>query len=137
MDINPRLDRSYMEISPLAKKLRIKPGHKILLVNAPEKFIATIEHPDIFISYELEITEFDVIIGFYKQQSALDKDTSSLNAAMGDKGILWVCYPKGTSKVPTDLNRDILYENLLAKGLKGVAMVAIDDTWSALRVKKV
>lgn len=55
---------------------------------------------------------------------------------MGNNGILWICYPKGTAKTATDLNRDNLRLHLLDKGLEAVAMIAIDDTWSAMRLKE-
>ena len=60
---------------------------------------------------------------------------SAFSTARPD-GLLWLCYPKGTSKVKTDVNRDILNRRLAEEyGLEGVAMVSIDDTWSAMRFK--
>jgi hypothetical protein len=51
--------------------------------------------------------------------------------------MLWVSYHKGTSKVKTDINRDTInaYANSLC--LQGVAIISIDDDWSALRLKRI
>lgn len=55
---------------------------------------------------------------------------------MNEGGLLWLCYPKGTAKIKTDLNRDVLRETVAARhGLEGVSLVAIDDTWSAMRFR--
>jgi len=49
--------------------------------------------------------------------------------------MLWVSYYKGTSKVKTDINRDMIYAYAHTIGLDGVGLVSIDDTWSAMRFK--
>jgi hypothetical protein len=56
-----------------------------------------------------------------------------LAAARADR-IAWLAYPKG-GKRGTDLNRDILWNHMLGKGVQGVRQVAIDETWSALRFR--
>ena len=53
------------------------------------------------------------------------------------RGILWVTYPKGSSKIGTDLNRDSINDLLLTLGFKGVAIIAVDEDWSAIRFKRV
>lgn len=47
----------------------------------------------------------------------------------------WICYPKGTSKVKTDINRDILWKLMEPVGLRPVTMVSFDETWSAMRFR--
>jgi len=51
--------------------------------------------------------------------------------------LLWICYPKGTSGVKTDVNRDILWKHLAGRGIRPVTMLAIDETWSAMRMRPV
>jgi hypothetical protein len=48
---------------------------------------------------------------------------------------MWVTYHKGTSKVKTDINRDTINAYVHSIGLEGVAMISIDEDWSALRLK--
>ena len=49
--------------------------------------------------------------------------------------MLWVTYRKGSSKIKSDINRDSIYEYALSVGLQGVAMIVVDENWSALRMK--
>ena len=58
-----------------------------------------------------------------------------LKPSLKPQGLLWVTYPKGTSKMKVDVNRDIIREYSETIGLKTVAQIAIDETWSALRLK--
>ena len=50
--------------------------------------------------------------------------------------VLWVAYPKKTSALASDLDRDHGWEPMTAAGFDPVSQVAIDDTWSALRWKR-
>ena len=52
-------------------------------------------------------------------------------------GLLWFSYPKKSSKVETDITRDVGWDALGSTGLRPVTQVAIDDTWSALRFRPV
>ncbi len=62
----------------------------------------------------------------------------ALSAATSPDAILWLCYPKQTSKAfKSDLNRDILWQLVSPLGLQPNRQIAIDDDWSALRFKKV
>jgi hypothetical protein len=58
-----------------------------------------------------------------------------LKGLMAPKGMLWVTYHKGTSKVKTDIHRDMINAYAHSIGLEGVAMISIDEDWSALRLK--
>ncbi|MCW3084696.1 MAG: hypothetical protein JWP12_2062 [Bacteroidetes bacterium] len=51
--------------------------------------------------------------------------------------VLWLAYPKGTSKIKTDINRDTIRETAAGFGLDTVTAISIDDTWSGLRFRPV
>ena len=53
-----------------------------------------------------------------------------------DGGLLWVSYPKSKGKKVYDINRDSLWHLLMAENFHPVSQIALDDQWSALRVKK-
>lgn len=55
--------------------------------------------------------------------------------AVNPEGLLWMCYPKGSSKIKTDLHRDKGWDLLTSAGFEGIAMISIDDTWSAMRFR--
>ena len=58
-----------------------------------------------------------------------------LKAGLKPKGLLWITYPKGAAKIKSDITRDRIWRYAKTGGLDGVAMVAVDDTWSAMRLK--
>ncbi|MEO5942480.1 MAG: hypothetical protein ABIP30_09305 [Ferruginibacter sp.] len=51
--------------------------------------------------------------------------------------VLWLAYPKGTSKIKTDINRDSMRETAEEFGITTVTAISIDDTWSALRFRPI
>ncbi len=51
--------------------------------------------------------------------------------------VLWFAYPKGTSKVKTDINRDSIREIGESYGITTVTAISLDETWSALRFRPV
>jgi hypothetical protein len=51
--------------------------------------------------------------------------------------VLWFAYPKGTSKIKTDINRDTIRVTGEEYGITTVTAISIDDTWSALRFRPV
>lgn len=51
--------------------------------------------------------------------------------------VLWFAYPKGTSKIKTDINRDTIRMTGEEFGITTVTAISIDDTWSALRFRPI
>jgi hypothetical protein len=120
----------------VAQKLMIKPGYKVLLVNAPDNYETTLgKLPEGVEILQNTAPNIDLIQVFLTSEAELEAHLSMLPPLLKPTGILWVCYPKGTPKIPVDINRNSIdsYANTL--GLQGVAMIAIDNTWSALRLK--
>ena len=125
-----------MTENPLIKKLRIKPGYKIAILNSPAGYLNSLSGilEDVEVDQELE-REYDLIHAFFSHMSTLESQIEDLKSALAENGILWISYPKQSAKQETDLNRDILRESLLTRGLKAVSQISIDNTWSALRFK--
>jgi hypothetical protein len=122
--------------TPLIKKLGLKPGQRACFLNAPEDF------PKILGSLPMGIEliqrlpktrSLDFIHYFTKERTKLEKSFPQLKAALNWDGILWISWPKGSSKVPTDLNENIVREIGLDAGLVDVKVAAIDETWSGLK----
>lgn len=121
-------------MNALARKLLIKPGNRVALVNPPAGYPERLQPlPD---GAELVGLEpgLDVVQVFAQDKAELRRSTPALKSVR-DGGLLWVCYPKGGSKAGTDLNRDLLWEELGKVGLTGVTLVSVDDTWSAMRFR--
>ena len=74
---------------------------------------------------------------FTADRAALDKSLPKLLKVMPPSAILWIAYPKLSSKITGDLSRDIIAGLAPEHGLDTVSQIAIDEDWSALRLKRV
>ena len=121
--------------TPLLKKLGIKSGFNLLLINTPDNYSElTGELPqNTQILKKAEEKEADFIHIFLKEFKNMEKEIMDLKPKLKENGILWVSWPKGSSKIPTDLNRDIIRETILQIGLVDVKVCAIDEHWSGLK----
>jgi hypothetical protein len=121
---------------PILEKLQLKSNHRAAVLNAPTSYERTAER---IAGVERSLDAggaFDFIHVFATQREELMRDGPKWRDALGPKGILWVSYPKGKS-IKSDLNRDVVRGALQEVGLETISQVAIDDTWSALRAKRV
>jgi hypothetical protein len=122
--------------TPLPKKLGIKPGHRVLLLSAPEPFEESTlgELPeDVSVAHRLG-GKADVIVSFHTARADLAKRMPRLRAAMEPAAGLWIAWPKRASKVETDLTEDVVRELALANTLVDNKVAAIDAIWSGLRL---
>jgi hypothetical protein len=122
---------------PVAQRLVIKENYKVLLVNEPKGYRSMLGRLPANVAVLTEPTSkpVDLIQVFVTSKKELEDKLAKLKSVLNPKGLLWVTYPKGTSKVKTDINRDIIREFAQTIGLQAVAMVSIDETWAALRLK--
>jgi hypothetical protein len=127
-----------MSDKSIAEKLFIKPGYKFLLVNPPDGYLARMgAMPDGIVILNDAKTPVEAIQVFVANRQELEQQLPRLKELMTPKGMLWVTYHKGTSRVKTDIHRDTINAYAQSIGLEGVAMISIDDDWSALRLKRV
>ena len=76
------------------------------------------------------------MIGFARNRAELSRLADEFASSYERGGHLWICYPKKSGTIETDLTRDVGWESVDALDLFGVAQVSIDATWSALRFRK-
>jgi hypothetical protein len=119
--------------TPLPRKLGIKPGHRVLLLGAPDGF-ALDELPEEVNVVRRAQGEADVIVSFHTARADLDKRMPRLRALMRQNAGLWIAWPKRASGMPTDLTEDVVRELALANQLVDNKVAAIDATWSGLRL---
>lgn len=120
----------------IAQKLMIKPGRSVLLVNPPPGYVERMgELPEGARVAAESDAPVDVIQVFAANRAALEAQLARLKTLLKPGGILWVSYYKGTAKVKTDIHRDSVNAYAHTLGLEGVAIIAIDEDWSALRLK--
>jgi hypothetical protein len=122
--------------SGLAQKLRIKDGYRIAVVNAPRVCRESLEplSESVLVADSLDGT-FDLIWYFGTTRDAMLRDVQAVRDSITPSGLIWLTYPKGTSGVPTDLKRDVMWEVGRHAGLETVAQIAVDNVWTSLRFK--
>jgi hypothetical protein len=126
-----------MSDKSIIERLFVKPGDKFLLINAPAGYIQSLGSlPQGAMLLEETTSPVNAIQIFVTDRAQLEVLLPQLKRLMRPKGMLWVTYHKGTSKVKTDINRDTINAYAQTIGLQGVAMISIDDDWSALRLKQ-
>lgn len=120
--------------TPLAKKLGIKAGYKVFLVNEPKHYLLLFEDmPEVDYVVNPSKETIDFIHLFCTSKSDFKKQSLKLKPFLKMTGMLWASWPKGSSKIETDLNRDYIREYLLANGLVDVKVCAVDSDWSGLK----
>ncbi|HVF52878.1 MAG TPA: DUF3052 domain-containing protein [Actinomycetota bacterium] len=118
---------------PLAKKLGIKEGHSIAIVNEPGGFLDWFEIPDGVDVYERATKPLDVILYFTDEAASLDRRLPLFKRYLAPDGGFWVAYPKKSSAIETDLTFELVQRRGLEEGLVDNKSCAIDDDWSAVR----
>jgi hypothetical protein len=136
-------DRSGL--SSLAKKLRLSADHSLAVLNAPDSFVTLLTPGPRDVREQVQPGQsFDAVLLFVKDVEELRRlGPAAISAAQTD-GLLWIAYPKGGKTVgATDLpatpwwvQRDVLGDVTSVKGYRPVSFVAVDDTWTALRFKR-
>jgi hypothetical protein len=119
--------------SPLAKKLKLRSGMEAAVINAPENYVDELRH-DTALSPTLN-GKFDWIQIFVQTQSELEALAPQVVKALKPESLLWICFPKGTSKIQTDLTRDQGWDSLRDLDLKWINLVSVNDTWSAFSLR--
>jgi len=118
----------------LADKLGIKPGKKLHLSNAPDGYGRTLGTlPAGATMLKALQGPCDFIQFFTKEKSELKDAFPKLKKSLATDGILWISWPKGASKIKTDVNENVVREIGLDCGLVDVKVCAVDEVWSGLK----
>lgn len=117
----------------LAEKLLLKPGLGALIQNAPTP--APLELPAEVRSVT-DPASADVLLLYVNSQAELAEHAPTLLSGYRDGAVLWLAYPKKSSKVAKDLSRDSSWLPLEAADFLPVTQIALDETWSALRFRR-
>jgi hypothetical protein len=122
--------------TPLPRKLGIKPGHRVLLLSAPERFQEDTlgELPDGVSVGRTARGTGNVIVSFHTVRADLARRMPKLRALMDPAAGLWIAWPKRAANVATDLTEDVVRELALENVLVDNKVAAIDEVWSGLRL---
>ena len=116
----------------IANKLKIKQGYSLLTIHAPDNFKKGLGALPAGVKISDNIKTYDQVHWFVMNMAQLEKEMSKLMKLVKPEVIVWVYYPKGISKIQTDLTRDKGWDCLLSEGdkLTWISLISFDDTWS-------
>lgn len=121
--------------TPLIKKLGIKHGFVISLVNEPPNYL------ELFDDWPLDVailknkaSKKNFIHFFTTTSKELFTRLPVLKAQVVDDGMIWVSWPKKSAKVPTDITEDVIRDYALSIGLVVIKVCAVNETWSGLKL---
>lgn len=120
--------------TPLLKKLGIKAGLTLSVIDPPADYVSLIGVLPEGTSVSRTLKSASSFIHlFARERASLEKKFPQLREALARDGVLWVSWPKRSSKVETDLNENVVREIGLGNGLVDVKVCAVDETWSGLK----
>jgi hypothetical protein len=119
-----------------AQKLRIKEGSSLLTVNAPADFKKNLAPLPAGVKISDATNKYSQVHWFVKDKAQMEKELKKVLPLIKDDVICWIYYPKGTSKVQTDLTRDKGWENLMKHDMQWLSLISFDETWSAFGMRQ-
>jgi hypothetical protein len=121
--------------TPLVRKLGIRPGERIIAVNAPADYARLLGRlpEDATITARTNRGAQFVHL-FASRRKDLDKQLRALREKLDDKGMLWVSWLKKSAGIPTDITEDVIRAVALPLGLVDTKVCAVDETWSGLKL---
>jgi NAD(P)H-dependent FMN reductase len=121
-----------MSDKPVAERLQVKGERRLAVIDAPaaqDKLVGAKKA-------RAQTADADVVLLFTPNRAAFESSLPALFKIIQKNAILWVAYPKLTSKLACDLSRDVIHKLAPKHGLDTVSQIAIDDDWSALSLKR-
>jgi hypothetical protein len=121
--------------TPLLKKLGFKPDFVIGLVNEPVYYFDLLVNMPADVQFvKNENIKKDLIHFFTKQERELFEVLPLLKQQIKLNGIIWVSWPKKTSKIATDVTEGTIRNYAISIGLVDVKVCAVDEIWSGLKL---
>ena len=121
--------------TPLAKKLGIKPGSRVLLAGAPSNYRELLEPLPDGVTFVPRLSESTDLVHFFSaKKAALAKALRAYRPKLAPAGVVWVSWPKKSANVPTDITESTIRELALPLGFVDIKVCAVDETWSGLKL---
>ena len=121
-------------VKSLVQKLGIKPGARVLLYHPPRGYRAVLGPLPEGARIISAGNNVDLVQYFGSHRQALASALPGLRERIAPDGAVWVCWPKGTSNVATDVNENVVRHLAIQQGLVDVKVIAVDATWSGLKL---
>jgi hypothetical protein len=118
----------------LIKKLGIKSGFSVAVINEPENYWNWLAPLPDKITVKSKGKDFDFIHWFVKENKVFEREYKTKKRMLKKEGMLWVSWPKKASKVETDLNENVIRDFALKNGLVDVKVCSVNEVWSGLKL---
>jgi hypothetical protein len=115
---------------PLPKKLGIKAGHKVCLLNAPSSVQRHLSQDDVRITHDLRLPPVDLVVLFVERVADLERRFADITARLHPEGGFWVAFRTHRGDVTDEVVRRIA----LAAGMVDNKVCTIDGSWSGMRL---
>ena len=121
--------------TPLAKKLGYKASTRVVLVGAPNDYMAMLEPFGADVVFERSATYgTDLAHVFVTERSALAKELSGLRKKLKPEAAVWVSWPKKSAKVHTNVTEEVIRQVALPLGFVDIKVCAVSQVWSGLKL---
>ena len=117
----------------LWQKLGLKPGQRLLIMDAPKDFESLLAGAPAGIVRLSRAAPFDAAVLFARTARAQETHLARVLPKFASGGMLWLAWPKKASGVDSDLSDEVVRRMGLAAGLVDIKVCAVDATWSALK----
>jgi hypothetical protein len=116
---------------PVFEKLGLKPELRAVVINPPENYEAILGTQQGFLgTYE----QVEFVHLFTESRDEMEKVLADWRHRIASTGMLWVSWPKKSSKVPTDIDENVIREVCLPMGWVDVKVCAVSEVWSGLKL---
>jgi hypothetical protein len=122
--------------NPVARKLGMNPGMRGLIIGPPPGYLKLLESlPDGLTVSSRAHGMYPFVQVFATRLSEISRFAQRLSKHAAPNALVWISYPKKTSKLAGNLSRDVIRKAMSGAGWRAVSIVAIDEVWSALRFR--
>lgn len=119
--------------TPLWKKLGYKAGFQVKVINHPDGYFNWISgHPEP-VDFEAE-SDLDLVHLFTNATAEMEQGLLTYQRIIKQNGMIWVSWYKRASKLPSELNEDIIRDTALALNLVDIKVCSVNEQWSGLKM---
>ncbi|MFI1399760.1 DUF3052 domain-containing protein [Streptomyces sp. NPDC020681] len=118
--------------TPLAKKLGVKPGHRVVFRHRPRGWTIPDLPEDVTVG-DRGSREADVTLAFYRTHRDLSADAERLVEHLADRSMLWIAWPRKAAGHTSDIDGNGLRDLFLPLGIVDVKVAQLDEDWSGLK----
>ena len=122
--------------STIAQKLKIKEGMTILTLNAPAGYKISLGALPAGAKTTTSGKNYDHVHWFVRDRAQMEEEVKNVLKLVKGDVLCWIFYPKGSSKIQTDLTRDKGWDELMKHDMQWISLISFDDTWSAFAMRQ-